>query len=114
MTSPKTLKIAHKTVEINFEVILRVYTHENIKKLNKALDEPLTEENKGFVQDFIDKKYNGPLKQVPVPRQPVWWSLLFFCDSCSDCQKIGSSYSAASCHCFLIIIIKVLQAKYLQ
>jgi hypothetical protein len=32
--------------------------------LNKALDEPLTEENKTFVQEFIDKKYSGPLKQV--------------------------------------------------
>ena len=36
----------------------------HIRKLNKAQDEPLTEENKEFIQDFVDKKYSGPLKQV--------------------------------------------------
>jgi hypothetical protein len=38
----------------------------HIRKLNKAQDQPLTEENKEFIQDFVDKKYSGPLKQVPV------------------------------------------------
>jgi hypothetical protein len=37
----------------------------HIRKLNKAQDEPLTEENKEFIHDFVDKKYSGPLKQVP-------------------------------------------------
>ena len=54
--------------------IKRVARHKafwHIKKLNKAQDEPLTEENKTFVQDFIDKKYTGPLKQVPTSYHTV-------------------------------------------
>jgi hypothetical protein len=49
--------------------IKRVARHKpfwHIRKLNKAQDEPLTEENKEFIQDFVDKKYSGPLKQVHV------------------------------------------------
>ena len=34
------------------------------KKLNKADDSPLTDENKQFLQSYIDKKYSGPLKEV--------------------------------------------------
>jgi len=39
----------------------------HIKKLNKAPDEPLTEDNKLFIKEYIDKKYNGPLKEEFTP-----------------------------------------------
>jgi len=44
------------------------------RKLNKALDEPITEENKQFIQEFIDRKYSGPLKEEFSPWARGEWS----------------------------------------
>jgi len=43
----------------------------HIKKLNKAIDEPVTHSNKGFIQEMINDQYSGPLKQelAPWPRK---------------------------------------------
>eukprot|EP00088_Acartia_fossae_P068539 TRINITY_DN8719_c0_g1_i2.p1 TRINITY_DN8719_c0_g1~~TRINITY_DN8719_c0_g1_i2.p1 ORF type:complete len:388 (-),score=53.94 TRINITY_DN8719_c0_g1_i2:405-1568(-) len=37
------------------------------KKLSKAEDDPLTEENQTFIKQYIDKKYSGPLKEEFAP-----------------------------------------------
>ena len=38
----------------------------HIKKLNKATDEPMTKENKLFIQEVINEQYSGlyPIKNV--------------------------------------------------
>jgi len=43
------------------------------KKLNKADDSPLTDENKQFLQSYIDKKYSGPLKEEFAPWSRGKW-----------------------------------------
>jgi len=43
------------------------------KKLNKAEDSPITEENKEFLQSYIDKKYSGPLKEEFAPWSRGKW-----------------------------------------
>jgi len=44
-----------------------------VKKLNKAEDSPITEENKEFIQQYIDKKYSGPLKEEFAPWSRGKW-----------------------------------------
>jgi len=39
----------------------------HIKKLNKAVDEPVTGDNKEFLQDLIQETYKGPLKKELAP-----------------------------------------------
>jgi len=43
------------------------------RKLNKADDEPMTLENKQFIQEFIDRKYSGPLKEEFSPWTKGEW-----------------------------------------
>jgi len=45
------------------------------KKLNKASDEPLTAENQAFVQDYMDHKYNGPLREEFTPWARGTWQI---------------------------------------
>ena len=45
------------------------------KKLNKAIDEPLTSENQAFVQDYMDHKYNGPLREEFTPWARGTWQI---------------------------------------
>lgn len=62
--------------------IKRVSRHKpfwHIKKLNKAVDEPVTGENKEFLKDLLEEKYKGPLKKEIAPfnnSEGVWkpWS----------------------------------------
>jgi len=44
-----------------------------VKKLNKAEDSPITEENKEFIQQYIDKKYSGALKEEFAPWSRGKW-----------------------------------------
>jgi len=56
--------------------IKRVARHKSFwhaKKLNKVEDEPLTEENQLFIQDYIDRKYTGPLKEEFTPWARGTW-----------------------------------------
>lgn len=42
--------------------IKRAHRHKpmwHIKKLNKAIDEPMTKENKRFIQEVINEQYSG-------------------------------------------------------
>jgi len=39
----------------------------HIKKLNKAVDEPMTESNQSFIQEMINERYSGPLKPELAP-----------------------------------------------
>jgi large subunit ribosomal protein L3 len=56
--------------------IKRTFRHKPFwqsKKLNKAPDEPITDENKAFIQNFIDKKYSGPLREEYTPWAKGEW-----------------------------------------
>ncbi|XP_023336994.1 39S ribosomal protein L3, mitochondrial [Eurytemora carolleeae] len=43
------------------------------RKLNKATDEPISAENKMFIQNYIDKKYAGPLREEFTPWAKGSW-----------------------------------------
>jgi len=45
----------------------------HIKKLNKAEDEPVSKENKAFIQEFMGDKYSGPLKAELAPWNRGAW-----------------------------------------
>jgi len=50
--------------------IKRVHRHKpmwHIKKLNKAIDEPITKDNKLFIQEVMNDRYSGPLKSELAP-----------------------------------------------
>jgi len=56
--------------------IKRVNRHKpfwHVRKLNKVIDEPITEENQIFIQDYIDRKYNGPLREEFTPWAKGEW-----------------------------------------
>ena len=45
----------------------------HVKKLNKAADEPLTGDNKEFLQELLVEQYSGPLKAEVAPYTPGIW-----------------------------------------
>lgn len=56
--------------------IKRAHRHKpmwHIKKLNKATDEPMTKENKLFIQEVINEQYSGPLKSELAPWSRGSW-----------------------------------------
>jgi len=64
------------TTSINDSRIKKVARHKpmwHIKKLNKAEDEPLSTENKTFLQDVIAAQYSGPLKSELAPWNRGSW-----------------------------------------
>eukprot|EP00092_Neocalanus_flemingeri_P001256 GFUD01001342.1.p1 GENE.GFUD01001342.1~~GFUD01001342.1.p1 ORF type:complete len:390 (-),score=83.74 GFUD01001342.1:11-1138(-) len=65
----------HTTTTVNSR-IKKVVRHKpmwHIKKLNKAEDEPITGENRGFVQELLADKYSGPLKAELAPWNRGSW-----------------------------------------
>jgi len=47
----------------------------HVKKLNKAEDEPVTGENKEFLQALLTEQYQGPLKKELAPYSPGEWTM---------------------------------------
>jgi len=47
----------------------------HVKKLSKAPDEPVTSENREFLQDLLKEQYQGPLKKELAPFSPGEWSM---------------------------------------
>ena len=61
------LPVSLHTSSVSESRIKRVQRHKplwHIKKLNKAQDAPMTEDNKAFIQEVISDQYSGELLAV--------------------------------------------------